>query len=50
MQFPKIKILDKLSFGMNPPDEIVVKDRLTESSNLRPIILYKKIIKIVVEK
>tara|TARA_B100001769_G_C21578159_1_gene327184 strand:+ start:329 stop:460 length:132 start_codon:yes stop_codon:yes gene_type:complete len=40
----------KLSFGINPPDEIVVKARLTESSNLRSIILYKKMIKIVVEK
>ena len=45
-----LKILDKLSFGMNPPDEIVVNARLTESSNLKSIILYKKITKIVVEK
>ena len=43
-------MLDKLSFGMKPPDDIVVKDRLTESSSLRSIRLYKKIIKIVVEK
>ena len=37
-------------FDILPPEEILVNDRLTESSSLRPIILYKKMIKMVVEK
>ena len=43
-------ILDKLFVGMKPPEDIVVKARLKESSSLIPIKLYKKITKIVVEK
>ena len=41
------KILDRLSFGINPPEDIVVKAKLKESRSLKSIELYKKIIKIV---
>ena len=43
-------ISDKFSAGINPPEDIVVKARLKESSSLTPIKLYKKITKIVEEK
>ena len=45
-----VKILDKLSFVIKPPEEITVRARLTESRSLRSIKLYKNIEKIVVEK
>ena len=37
-------ILDKLSVGINPPEDIVVKARLKESKSLILIKLNKKII------
>ena len=43
-------MLDKLSVGIKPPDDIVVKAKLKESSSLISIKLYKKITKTVVEK
>ena len=43
------RILDKLLSGINPPEEIVVKAKLKESSNLKSIKLYKKIINTVVD-
>ena len=45
-----VRILDKLSSGINPPEEILVKARLKASKSLRSIKLYKKITKIVEEK
>jgi len=45
-----VKILDKLLLGINPPDEITVKAKFTESRSLRFIMLYKNITKIVVKK
>ena len=41
---------DKLSTGINPPEDMVVKAKLKESRSLKPTKLYKKIIKIVEEK
>ena len=38
-------ITDKLLVGMNPPAEIIVKDKLTESNNLKLVDESKKIIK-----
>jgi hypothetical protein len=38
-------IFDKLSVGTNPPAEIIVKDKLTESNNLRSAKESIKIIK-----
>ena len=43
-------ILDKLSVGINPPEDIVVKARLNASKSLILIKLYKKITKTVVKK
>ena len=43
-------ILDKLSDGINPPEDIVVKARLKASRSLISIRLYKKITKTVEEK
>ena len=43
-------ISDKLFFVKKPPEEIVVKDKFTESKNLIFAKLYKKIIKIVEKK
>ena len=45
-----VKILDKLSSGINPPEEILVKAKLKASKSLRSIKRYKKITKIVEEK
>ena len=44
------KILDKLSLGINPPDDIIVKDKLNASKSLKSIKLYKKITKTVEKK
>jgi hypothetical protein len=43
-------ILDKLSVGMKPPEDIVVKARLKASRSRIPIKLYKKITKMVEKK
>jgi hypothetical protein len=43
-------ILDKLSVGINPPEDIVVKARLKASRSLTSIKLYKKITKTVEKK
>ena len=40
-------MLDKLLFGINPPEDILVKAKLKESRSLKPTKLYKKITKIV---
>ena len=45
-----IRIFDKLSLGTNPPEDILVKARLTESRSLKSVKLYKNITKIVEEK
>ena len=42
-----LTILDKLSIGINPPEDIVVKARLKASKRRISINLYKKITKIV---
>ena len=44
------KIFDKLSEGKNPPEDMLVKDKLTESRSLRPTKLYRRIMKIVENK
>ena len=41
------KIFDKLFTGRKPPEDIVVKAKLTESRSLKSIIVYKKIAKSV---
>ena len=41
------RILDIFSLGIKPPEDILVKAKLTESSNLKFVKLYKIIIKIV---
>ena len=43
-------ISDKLSDGINPPEDIVVKARLKAARSLISINLYKKITKIVEKK
>ena len=43
-------ILDKLSVGIKPPEDIVVKAKLKESRSRISIKLYKKITKIVEKK
>tara|TARA_B100000745_G_C19917015_1_gene308009 strand:- start:67 stop:210 length:144 start_codon:yes stop_codon:yes gene_type:complete len=43
-------ILDKLSVGKKPPEDIVVKARLNASKSLILIKLYKKITKTVEKK
>ena len=45
-----IIISDKRFFERNPPEDIVVKARLSESSNLMFTKLYKKMTKIVEKK
>ena len=45
-----IKIFDRLSFGIKPPEDILVKARLTESRSLKLVKVYKKIIKRVDKK
>ena len=45
-----IKILDNLLFETKPHEEILVKARFTESSNLRSARVYKNITKIVEKK
>ena len=40
-------IFDKLSVGINPPEDIVVKAKLNESRSRTSINLYRKITKIV---
>jgi hypothetical protein len=45
-----IRIFDKLSPGINPPEDKLVKARLTESRSLKSVKLYKNITKIVEEK
>ena len=45
-----VKMSDKFSLFINPPEEIVVKAKLTESRSLRSIELYTSITKIVVKK
>ena len=45
-----VNILDKLSLGINPPEDMLVKARLTESRSLKSVKLYKNIAKIVEEK
>ena len=42
-----IKIFDISSLGTKPPEEMLEKAKLTESSNLKFVKLYKIIIKIV---
>ena len=44
------KIFDKFFSGKNPPEDILVNAKLNESSSLKSIKLYKKIIKIVEDK
>ena len=44
------KIFDKLSVGINPPEEIIVKAKWKESRSLILTKLNKKIIKIVEKK
>tara|TARA_B100000686_G_C15836090_1_gene500402 strand:+ start:252 stop:470 length:219 start_codon:yes stop_codon:yes gene_type:complete len=41
------KIFDKLALGINPPADMLVNARLTESRSLKFAKLYKNIIKIV---
>tara|TARA_B100001123_G_scaffold370080_1_gene432238 strand:+ start:293 stop:478 length:186 start_codon:yes stop_codon:yes gene_type:complete len=41
---------DKLLLGINPPEDMVVKAKLKESTSLRSIILYKNITKTVEKK
>ena len=41
------KILDRLLVGTNPPEDILVKAKFTESSNLKSVNEYKNITKIV---
>ena len=43
-------ILDKLSVGIKPPEDIVVKARLKASRSRISIKVYKKITKIVEKK
>ena len=45
-----IRIFDKLPSGINPPEDMLVKARLTESRSLKSVKLYKNITKIVDEK
>ena len=40
-------MFERLISGTNPPDDIVVKAKLTESRSLKSIKAYKKIITIV---
>ena len=40
-------MLDKLLSGINPPEDMLVKAKLNESSNLKSTKLYRNITKIV---
>ena len=45
-----IRIFDKLSSGINPPEDMLVKARFTESRSRKSVKLYKNITKIVEKK